>query len=390
MKIGVINRFYPPDPAPTGLAAAELVGFLCQRLPAASLTVYATKARYAPGCAEVTDGAARVVRLPSLYDGKASLPRLAASLFEGRALARRATKDCDLVIALTDPPLLPLWVGAAVRRYRRRWIEWTMDLYPAFLVAAGVVGASQPFYRHLDRQARRLRPNYMICLGVGQRHWLENHRGVEVPTTLLPSGICPVPPRRAEENPGRLTIVCAGNYGAAHPVRALVELIERADPARFYFVLALHGSRSADLRRRLDGHPAVEWRERLSPEDLAAAAAHFVCLAGAATHLCVPSKAVTAVCLGRPFLFAGSPEGDSWQRLGPAGWLIPERPDGSYRAADIDAALAGLADPEERAAKAAAARFLAARLNETQASAFETIAAWIEAGGPGGLQVPRP
>ncbi|MEI7610084.1 MAG: hypothetical protein WCJ64_22095 [Rhodospirillaceae bacterium] len=88
---------------------------------------------------------------------------------------------------------------------------------------------------------------------------------------------------------------------------------------------------------------------------------------------------MSAVALGRPFLFAGPAEADSWRELGEAGWLIPHRSGGLADAAAIDAALSGLADPAARSARAAAARRLARELQERRTGAISALAAMIAA-----------
>ena len=405
LRIAILNRFAPPDGAPTAIAAAELARDLAAALPGAEITLYASRA--SSGAASVCEPAPPVRRVPSFYAGKWPPARLLASLFEGWALARRAAGEAELVISLTDPPLLSLWVGPACRRRGRRWIEWTLDRYPEFFAAAGLVSERHPLYRLLARRDAGLRPDAVIGLGEGQLGHLAARRGPLPPSVILPVGLIPpgtmngksaVPGRARPAFEGSLdlstsrpdgmtqpvpefppTLVYAGNLGEAHDPAALAAIVARAGPARFRFTLAVSGRHAAGLRRQLAGHPAVSWRDRLTLADLAAAAAHLVSLSGRATHLSVPSKAVTAVCLGRPFLFAGSAEADTWRELGAAGWRIAERSDGTLDPAAIDAALSALANPGEREARAAAARTLATSLHRRRAEAVAGLAAIITA-----------
>ncbi len=382
LRIAILNRFAPPDGAPTAIAAAELARDLAAALPRAEIALYASRASY--GAAPVAGPDFPTHRVASLYAGKWPPARLIASLLEGRALASRAAREADLVISLTDPPLLSLWTAAACRRWNRRWIEWTHDRYPEFFAAAGLVSERHPLYRLLARRDAGLRPDAVIGLGAGQLAHLAARRGPLPPALILPVGLTPLPagpppfvPPPAPDTP--LTLAYAGNLGEAHDPAALAAIVGRADPARFRFDFAVSGRHAAGLRRRLDSHPAVRWHERLATADLAAAAAHLVSLSRRATHLCVPSKAVSAICLGRPLLFAGSAEADIWRDLGAAGWLIAERPDGTFSPAAIDAALAALADPAERERRAAAARGLATALHRRRAEAVAALAAIITA-----------
>jgi len=385
LRIAILNRFAPPDGAPTAAAAAGLARDLAAALPQAEITLYASCASYGPGAAPALEPMAAAEtptrRVASLYAGKWPPARLIASLLEGRALARRAAREADVVISLTDPPLLSLWVGPACRRWNRRWIEWTLDRYPDFFAAAGLVSERHPLYRLLARQDAGLSPDAVIGLGKGQLARLAARRGSLPPSVILPVGL--TPPHFGETAPPNPdappTLVYAGNLGEAHDPAALAAIVGRADPTRFRFVFAVSGRHAAGLRRTLAGHPAVSWHDRLATADLASAAAHLVSLSGRATHLSVPSKAVTAVCLGRPFLFAGAAEADTWRELGSAGWLIAERPDGTLAPAAIDAALAALSDPAAREVRAAAARALAAGLHRRHAEAVAALAAIITA-----------
>ena len=82
-RIAIVNRFAPPDDAPTATAAAELAQDLAAALPHATITLYATNARYnahprhdsgAPG-----NPGLPTQRVRSFYGGKWPPARLAAS-----------------------------------------------------------------------------------------------------------------------------------------------------------------------------------------------------------------------------------------------------------------------------------------------------------------------
>jgi hypothetical protein len=198
---------------------------------------------------------------------------------------------------------------------------------------------------------------------------------------VLPVGLCPPPaaPTRAadateadETNARPLTLVYAGTLGVAHDPALLTALAARLEPHRLRLTLALSGCQASALRRSLAGHPAIDWRTHLTLAELSEADGHLVSLAAPATHLCVPSKAVTAVCLGRPFLFAGCPEADTWQTLGAAGWLIPPGCEN-----ELEAALLSFRSPQERARRAAAARSLAVALHRQERESLNTLATLI-------------
>lgn len=385
LRVALVNRFFPPDPSVTGEAAAELADYLAAHMPSLAIHVFSTRARYSHGTplrAELN--AHRVTRVASFYDGRNKLLRLAASLLDGWRLARAAVRDADIVISLTDPPLLGLWMARATRRRQLRWIEWTMDLYPEAFVAAGLLSRTGVVARFLARLARRATPEAYICLGPVQHRFLEAQRGARAAAFVLPCGIATSDPRAEPawrtDHPGHVLIAYAGNIGEAHSPDALVRLVELADPARFRFILAPSGRHAADVRRRLAGQPHVVWQDRVNREDLAHADVHAVSLLSDWSSICVPSKAVSAVCAGRPIIFFGSTDTDTWQTLGDAAWIVREV-SGVATDEDIRATLAGVADDRQRADRQRAATRLSGELTAVRDSAFAEIAAWIEAAG---------
>ncbi|MEI6986389.1 MAG: hypothetical protein WCK65_09680 [Rhodospirillaceae bacterium] len=386
VKIAVINRFYPPDPAPTGRAAQSLVQSLTTELPGCEITVYTTRGVYdrRPTAGQAAAGVS-LVTIPALYQGKQPILRLLSSVVEGLRLAYLATRRADLVISLTDPPLLSFWVALFVRRSGCAWIEWVMDVYPDFLVAARVVKPNNPIYLWLWRLACGHRPNRIIALGEPQLAYLHRTRGMATPGFILPAGVLPAgalpEPAPILATSGLVRLAYAGNLGDAHCPELVARLIERATDRGFHFDVSVHGSRAKWLRRRLAGRSMVRWHDFLAQDQLAEADCHLVTLSAAATWLCVPSKAVSAVCMARPVIFAGSADADSWAMLGQtgllAGWLIAEQANGGFRDADIDNVLAAVAKPQEREAKTAAAKELGDRLRAMEAATQREIAAWI-------------
>src|SRR5262245_52809461 len=106
IRVAVVNRFCPPDPAITGQSAYELAEHIAATIPNAEVSVYATEAQYAGGRVETRGHCIQVHRIRSLYYGSRKMLRLVSSLFDGIRLARDATRHADIVISLTDPPLL--------------------------------------------------------------------------------------------------------------------------------------------------------------------------------------------------------------------------------------------------------------------------------------------
>lgn len=379
-SISIINRFYPPDPAITGLSAQELALVISREYPQARLTVYATGARYTGGREVGDSSSSSVKRVRSWYSGTQKVLRLAASLLEGIRLAVVATRDVDVVISLTDPPLVGLWIGL-MRRWRRfRWIEWTMDVYPEAFVSAGLVKPKNFVYRVLLGLVSKNLPDAYICLGPHQQAFIENQRGAR-PTFMLPCGITdPVdkpPPDWRQEFPEHLVLAYAGNLGEAHSLQFVLDIVRRAPPEKFRVLLSLYGAHAAAARLELGELGHVIWRDRVSPADLAHADVHIACLKGKWADVCVPSKAVSSICLGRPVIFAGTRESDNWELLKDAAWLIPEQHDDSYALEDIDRVLEEVAIPSSLAVRREGARKVRTELFAIKKRGLAEITSWL-------------
>jgi hypothetical protein len=386
MRVAVVNRFYPPDNAITGVSAAELVAILAERLPQAEFRVFASAARYAGVVDSRNTGPARVERIATNGSHGGPLRRLGTSLVEGRALARRALSWADTVISLTDPPLLGYWIGREIGRQRRpvRWLEWTMDLYPEAFQAAGLVGEHNPAYRHVITSLRRHQPDAYLCLGEAQADAVKVWRRTVSPRFVLPCGIvngaeamASVPPAW-RRNDDRVILAYAGNVGWAHCPELLEALVEAADPDQFLFVFALYGSHAERIKARLAHYRNIVWADHLSHAELAHADVHVASLLPEWTHVCVPSKAVSTVCLGRPLLFAGDPSGDTAGLLADAAWVIDTASDRRYDRAAIAGLLDRVADAGERTVRRRHALALAARLQREKALAFDLLTSWLQ------------
>jgi hypothetical protein len=155
-----------------------------------------------------------------------------------------------------------------------------------------------------------------------------------------------------------------------------------ADPARFALVLALYGSGAEAVRARLQDAPHVTWAERLGHDELLHADVHLASLRPEWSHVCVPSKAVSSICLGRPVLFVGAPESDVWHLTHRAGWCVTALPGGDADPDELARALAEIAEPELLARRTATARLRGDALRRLKAGTLEQLASWCAGAAP--------
>jgi hypothetical protein len=379
MRIAFVNSFFPPDTAITGRSMAEAAAHLRRHHPDAEIRVYASAAAYRSGTREQGPAGVEVVRLGSARRRNGALPRLAQSLLLGREMARRAVAWADVVVSLTDPPLVGVFIGRRKARAERpvRWIEWTMDLYPEAFAAAGLVKRNNPLYRLVAALQRRHPPDAYICLGEAQAEALRDLRAIDRTSAILPCGIADAPPsdrppawRQGER---RTVIAYAGNLGEAHCPHLLPALVQAADPERFLFLIAIHGAHARTVRERIGAAGNVLWRDGIDHAELAHADIHVASLMPEWTHICVPSKAVSTICLGRPLLFAGDAQSDTARMLGEASWVLPVPRDGRYDRSALTAVLEEAADPVRRGLKERRAREIAKNLAHRKSAALSEV-----------------
>jgi FimV-like protein len=230
----------------------------------------------------------------------------------------------DVVITLTDPPLL-LVLGRLMQWLRgSRHVHWAQDLYPELAESMGVIRARGVLAGVLRGMATRVlrRADHIVAVGRCMKQRLAD-RG-------LPSDQVSVIPNWAPEGIAlgdqsgnafrwkhglgdRFVIMYSGNLGLAHrfePILDAAALVQATLPkALFLFVGGgprLDAVQGESARRALSNVKFLppQSREDLG-ESLKAADVHLVCMREALLGLVVPSKAYGVLAAGRPCVFLG-------------------------------------------------------------------------------------
>ena len=325
MQCTLLNRNYPPAPGITGQSANELAGYL--EKAGIEVHVITTGGDYSGGGAMDTEIHGSVHRLKHVYNGKNKFLRLLSSLFEGWKMARKAAKlNKGPLISMTDPPLLNFWVSRLAKRKSIPWIYWSMDLYPEAFVAGGLVKSNNWVYKYVKRQLKTSSPNRLIALGNHQAQFIQKDYSEPIETIVLPCGISKSPeqssiPKWAEKD-GRILFGYIGNIGEAHDARFVKSFITNIDPTRHRFILVAYGSQSRSVLEYAKWREGVVVLNNLPREYLTLIDVHLVSLRSEWNHICVPSKAVSAVCEGASIYICCSALNDNWALLKDAGWRV--------------------------------------------------------------------
>jgi glycosyltransferase involved in cell wall biosynthesis len=321
-----INRFYWPDEP----ATAQLLTDLAESLAGRGLEV------------EVLTGHPASKDSPRLERRNGVLIRRIRSSHLGRihvllrlldflrfiiganwhVLRRMSRGDC--LVAMTDPPMLGLWLWPAARLKGLRLLHYCQDIYPEVAIslssrrwlsfALGCLRPARDFsWRHSEG---------VVVLGEDMAA-LAASRGVS-PASLhiipnwAPVGLSPAEPhavehlRRSWGLESHFVVMYSGNIGRVHDLEPVLDLAQRlAGHPKIMFVLVGGGAqrrvledKARQLRlgnlRFLPPQPRSSLAASLSVGDL-----HLVTLKPGCEHSVFPSKFYGIVAIGRPVFFIG-------------------------------------------------------------------------------------
>jgi glycosyltransferase involved in cell wall biosynthesis len=239
-------------------------------------------------------------------------------------------KRRDLVVTMTDPPLLAVAGAMLARAHGSRHMHWCQDMYPDLLPALGAVVPDRAlaFAKRIslralgqaDRvivigrcMARRLVrdgidprrisviPNWPDRALVSRRHRLRPANGNAVQRELFAGG------------PPKFRVLYAGTMGKAHPLDTILgaALLLNGKHPEIEFVFAGDGHGHARLLRARDREglenirlipwqPASRLRDLMESGDL-----HLISMTHDAAGMLVPSKLYSALAVGRPCVLVG-------------------------------------------------------------------------------------
>lgn len=233
----------------------------------------------------------------------------------------------DILLALTQPPLIGL-IGLLIGRLRgMRVVALVQDVYPDVAIALGALKQKSLSARLLDWLNRRtLRSmDRIIVLGECMRDRIKAKVGDERAARIdiihnWADGQMIKPLANDAPNPfttrhglqGQFVVLFSGNFGLVNEFQTVLEaarsLRERTD-IKFLFVG--DGVRGREIKKFIEQHQLdnvrmlpYQPREELC-FSLTAGYAHLTTLADGLAGLSVPSKSYAILAAGRPILFVG-------------------------------------------------------------------------------------
>jgi hypothetical protein len=323
VRIVFLNRFYWPNESATSQLLRDLATHLASR--GHEVHVIASNDSRAPR-ANTERAAGVTIHRAGRHGAALGIVRKGGEFAEFHVAALRVlaglARRGDLVVAMTDPPLLAVGVAAIAHARGARVVHWTQDVYPEI---AGAL-SPQAILRFAAACLLPLRDNAWAtseaCVVIGHDMAdLVRSRGVEpgrvhVIPNWAPLGLAPQPAsagaaiRRAWGLEDRFVIAYSGNLGRVHDLTAIEELAAALDPS-LAFVIIGDGPGRTELVRRVQARglrhvhflPAQPRAELAA--SLAAADVHLVTLLPACARFVFPSKFYGITRVGRPVAFIG-------------------------------------------------------------------------------------
>jgi colanic acid biosynthesis glycosyl transferase WcaI len=330
-RVILVNRFFPPDEAPTAQLLADLAAHLvrAKMVP----TIIAGRSRHATSGRSPADGGFVIRRV---WTGTLSLPGilgraceyLSFAILASRQLRKEIRRD-DLVVVKTDPPLMSIIVGAIARRRGAHVVNWCQDLFPEIAAAVGIpltrgyIGSGLKAWRL--REQKRAALNVAICDSMAARLRADGvpaERVTVIPNWAGGGSIVPVDHKanRWREEHGfrdRYVIGYSGNLGRVHDPRPIFGLMQRmvGNPDLLFAIIG-GGTGNVTLQRMVERAGLQNVRflpyqpQHRVAESLSAIDLHLVSLRAACEGLSFPSKLIGVFAAGRPVLFVGDPAGE--------------------------------------------------------------------------------
>ncbi len=334
-RILFINRYFFPDLSATSQILSDVAFYL--QTEGLNVSVITGRALY--------EGEAQL--LPSENVNDVKVQRIATTQFGrgkliGRALdyvsfyvssfcavLKHVTKG-DVVIIKTDPPLLSVPLGIAIKFKGAQQINWLQDLYPETASALGVSFAKGPIGKIItilrNRSLKRAKSNVVIGHLMGdllEKNGVSKDKIKFIPNFSDDTVVVEQPFKgRDLRKEWGLTesdfVVCySGNLGRAHDLETMLgaaEFLKNETNIKFLFIGGGHLRKL--LQEKLDQLglnnillQPYQPREEL-PQSLGVADIHWLSLKPELEALIVPSKTYGVAAAGRGLLVVGDTNGE--------------------------------------------------------------------------------
>jgi colanic acid biosynthesis glycosyl transferase WcaI len=331
-----VNRFFSPDHS----ATSQILSDLAFHLAAAGRNVHVVTSTqiYDDPKASLPDrqiaNGVQVHRVASTHFGRSALSGRAIDYLSFYRSVRRRLMEIarpgDIIVAMTDPPLLGSVAMAAARRRGARLINWLQDIYPETAAVLGVPFMRGPVAAALvalrNRSLRQAEATVVVGDLMARKIEALGAAGVRIHVianwcndeTIKPLGPADNPLRQAWGFAGKFVFGYSGNLGRAHEYDTVLAAAERLrEEAGIVFLMIGGGKRFDELAdavkmRGLDGaFRFMPYQPRaMLPFSLAVPDTHWLSLNPKLEGLIVPSKFYGIAAAGKPIIVIADKDGE--------------------------------------------------------------------------------
>ncbi len=349
MKILLLNLYYPPDTSATAKMAHAVVDTACIHH---RVTVLCGRPSYDPSERRPwrpyqTENAdlVRIIRVGSTAFPRFNMKKRLMNYLSYLALAipRALFLDCDVVLAMTDPPFQGI-AGAFLAMLKRKLYVYNIrDLYPDMAVGGDIVshGLLVCVWEKLHRWAMR-RADCVIVLGEDMRariiaKGVEPLRVVVIrdgAEILTPEKPLPLPDPevvRAIRGGFSFVLLHAGNLGFYGAWNTLVTAARKLSSEGVCLVFVGSGAQRPAVEAAAAGAENIRFLDYFPsskiPSVLAAADAHIVTVKRGLEGVLVPSKMYGILAAGKPIVALAPKETDVVSLGAKQGFAVAADPD---------------------------------------------------------------
>lgn len=314
-----INGIYPPDTGASARVLKDLArAFVTKGWKVTVLSVVPSKqdALKVPS----TRG---IDYVPVICDAD---PRKISGIF--KLLMKLKKVGCklprhDLVVSMTDPPMLIHAGNHIAAKMDAKHIHWCQDLYPDLIKALDYPMPGW-MYKLCFKSSRRLmkRADRVIAIGRCMARHLKRTGVDPSRISVIPNWADLVLYRRPDKKPekskdeetsDKFRLLYAGNLGKAHPYEAILSSLKTLNRTHDYVEFAFAGHKEnfnpidqAQRELKLENITFLPYQPLPKLQTLLKGAdVHIVTMSEAAQGMLVPCKFYSALAAARPCIFIG-------------------------------------------------------------------------------------
>jgi len=348
VRVLLLNLYYPPDTSATAKMAKIVVDALAAKH---DITILCGRPSYDPTERRAwhffqseMEGRVRVIRVGSTAYPRIHMKRRVLNYLSYVFLAvpRTLFVDCDVVLAMTDPPFEGI-VGAFVSLLKGKpYVYNIRDLYPDMAVGGSIVepGLLARVWERLHRWALRRVTRVVVlgedmrqrivCKGVDPARIVIVRDGAEIPTAGSSPDDWDPEVIHAIRGDFRFVLVHAGNLGFYGAWETLLAGAGKLADEGIGLVFVGDGAQRERLQAAAAGIPNVRFLpffpgSKISSV-LAAADAHIITVKRGLEGVVVPSKLYGILAAGKPIVAVAPRECDAVTLGEKAGFAISADP----------------------------------------------------------------